>query len=308
MNHESIGIIILNWNSSEVTCNCLMDFVKQGMNYSIIVVDNGSSDDSVVCIKAKFPNITIIESPTNVGFAGGNNLGIRYCLDKGYEYVMLLNNDTLFDEDFVAPMVQFLEQNDEVGAIQPKIYFNHDRSIIWNGGTKFNPFSGETHTYGEGKKDNPAYNKIKKVPWITGCCILIRKSVIEKVGLLDEQFFIYYEDVDWSFRVAQAGLKLVYFPKTKIYHIAGVSQKRVNKTRDGYLKPSFHHLNIRNQIFIIRRYCQWYHLPTVAIYFFAKISIYLAYFLFRLRFEKAKMLLLGFKDGLGNFHKNKTLD
>lgn len=293
----SVGIILLNWNSYEVTKDCLDCFRQIRHPYRLIVVDNGSSDDSVTLFRANYPEITLIENNENLGFAGGNNCGLEHGLRENLDYLMLLNNDTLFDEDFVAPLVQRMQQNAELGGIQPKIMYNHDRSLIWNAGGTYHYFLGHSSTIGEGKPDLSRFNRVRGVDWITGCCILLRSQVVQQVGLLDDRFFIYHEDVDWSLRIRGAGWKLEYFPQSQLYHIAGVSQKSKVKTREGFLSPRTHYLNLRNQVFVIRKHLNWYHFPTATLFMLVMAVAYVAYFTVRGRFKKLTAVYEGLKDG-----------
>lgn len=293
-----VGFVILNWNSLEVTNSCLECFVRLKLPYDVVVVDNGSQDDSIKILREKFGQIKFILAGQNLGFAGGNNIGIKYLLENKYDYIGLLNNDTLFEDDFVYPLIDYLEKNEGIGAVQPKIYFNHNRQLVWNAGTAYLSWIGHSFTLGEGRKDQAKYGSDLFVPWVSGCCFVSPRKVYEEVGCLDERFFIYHEDVDWSFRISQKGFKMVFLPESKIYHISGYSQKSRVKTPEGYLSPGFHYLNIRNQIFLMRKHASWYAVPSISVAFFVKVSVFILYFLLRLRIQKARMIIKGLIDGL----------
>ena len=212
---KKLAIILINWNSFELTKDTLESLQQTTYtNYDCIVVDNGSVDGSGELIQKQFLNCIVLKSPTNKGFTGGNNLGMEYALQHGYEYIMMLNNDVAVEPNFLEPLIARLDQDPSVGAVQPLIYFHHDRSLIWNAGSSFNALLGICSTPDYNKKD-PGHqykNKSKKIDWITGCAFMMRASVLKNVGLLKEAFFIYYEDVDLSFRIKNAGYQLDYVP------------------------------------------------------------------------------------------------
>jgi len=227
---------------------------------------------------------------------------------------LLLNNDVEVEPDFLEPLIQTLDQNTHIGAVQPLIYFHHDRELIWNAGTKYNPWLGVAQTIGYNKKDigqvkrkaqanSPASSQnnissVTKIDWITGCAFMVKSEVLQKVGLLYDPFFIYYEDVDLSFRIREAGYDLGYAPASVIYHIAGMSHKSTKKTAEGYVSPKVHYLNARNRIWLLKKYTKIVYAPTVFIYQTIYYTGVTAYFLIRGRREKIKALYRGIAEGL----------
>lgn len=295
---DSLAIIIVNWNGYQYTRNCLRSLRDvQYENYEIILVDNGSKDKSGDKLKLEFPEITLISLETNTGFTGGNNVGIEYALSTDKEFVMLLNNDTVVTSDFAKVLVSKLKSNAKIGAVQPKIMFNKERSIIWNGGTKFSNIWFTTKTIGLGQKDNGQHDLVKDVPWITGCCFLVRTSIIRKVGLLDDHYFAYYEDVDWSFRIRKAGYHLFYEPNAVIYHEVSKSNEIMESFGEGNLSPFSHYVNMRNHIYVVRKFAKGVNYFTSYLYQFYKLSGYCTYFLLRGRFKKLKSSVRGFYHG-----------
>ncbi|WP_438946850.1 glycosyltransferase family 2 protein [Sediminibacterium sp.] len=295
----AVAIILINWKSLEVTSDCIVSLKGiQYANYSIVVVDNGSADGSGRALKQLHPEIILIESATNLGFAGGNNLGFRYALEHAYDYTIMLNNDTFVEPDFLHHLVDYMEAHPEVGAIQPRIHFNHDRSLVWNGGSYYAKWWGYFYTKGENKLPNPEHLIIKEVDWITGCAFLLKTSTLEKTGLLAENFFMYSEDVDLSFRIKALGLTLMYHGDSVIYHIAGQSNKSKTKGKEGFVHPNVHYMNQRNRIWVLKKYTPWYCIPTVLAYNLVYLLGVLAYFLVRRRFSKFKIVLKAIKDGL----------
>ena len=298
---KKLAIVLINWNSFELTKDTLESLQQTTYtNYDCIVVDNGSVDGSGQALKLQFPNIILIESETNKGFTGGNNIGMDYALQHEYEYIMMLNNDVAVEPNFLEPLVARLDQNSTVGAVQPLIYFHHDRNLIWNAGSTFNALLGICNTpdYNKNDPEHQFKYKSKKIDWITGCAFMMRASVLKKVGLLKEAFFIYYEDVDLSFRIKQAGYILGYVPESVIYHIAGMSHKSKTKEKEGFVSPKVHYLNNRNRIWFLKSHTPWWAIATTFIYQFLYYLAVIFYFISRLRFNKLKAWLTCIKDGI----------
>ena len=298
---NKLAIILVNWNSFELTKDTLESLQQTTYtNYDCIVVDNGSADGSGDLIESTFPNCIVLKSITNKGFTGGNNIGMDYALQYGYEYIMMLNNDVAVAPNFLEPLIAKLDQDASVGAVQPLIYFHHDRNLIWNAGSRYLSWIGLPLTLMYFRKDplRLQMNMQKKIDWITGCAFMIRTSVLRKTGTLKEPYFIYFEDVDLSFRIKQAGYQLGYVPESVIYHIAGMSHKSKTKEKEGFLNPKVHYLNGRNRIWFLKAHTPWWAIPTT---FFYQFMYYLAvsfYFISRLRFNKLKAWLKGIKEGI----------
>lgn len=296
---EKTAIVLVNWNSYEFTHQCLISLKEcKPANFDIIVVDNGSADSSGEQIKKEHTEIILIKSDTNLGFAGGNNLGIKYVLERPYKYVMLLNNDTFVEPDFMDVLINYMDENPDVGLIQPKIFFHNNRNMLWNGGSYFNKLITLPYTRGYFRNDKPKYNYIEEVNWVTGCAFLTRTDILKKTGLLEEKFFIYFEDVDLSLRIKNAGHRLIYHPKSVIYHIAGMSNKTKTKQKEGYVNPVVHYMAQRNRIWFIKRYFKWYYLVPTVIYHASYSLAVMVYFTVRGRFKKLNAFLSGIKDGM----------
>jgi GT2 family glycosyltransferase len=295
INNKEIAIIILNWNTYQYTHNCIISLNYNNFkNFKIIVVDNGSKDNSLDLLKNDFENIKFIKNKINLGFSGGNNIGIRYALSQKFKYIMLLNNDVEVEKDFITPLLKKLKENRNTAAVQPLILNFSDKSTIWNAGGTINNFFGLPLTRHKPKKSED------KTSWITGCCILIKSEVINEVGLLDENFFAYYEDVDWSIRIKSLKYNLVFVNDSVIYHHGSVSSKVNNYFGEGYLSPFAHYLNIRNHLFLLRKHKNLFNFFGVIFFQTFKIISYSIYFLIRLRFNKLSMVFKGVIHGLNN--------
>jgi len=219
--HPKVFIIILNWNGCNDTIECIESLIKIDYpNFSVVVVDNASSDNSIDIIPRKYRDIAFIEVKKNLGFAGGNNIGIKYALEHGADYVLLLNNDTTVEPNFLSELVNAAEANKKIGILGPKIYFYSEPVRIWFGGGKLNLLRTKGTHADYMKIDNKelAAKVPLKTKYITGCCLLIKKEVIQKVGLMSEDYFLYYEDVDWCLRVKKAGWQIFFVPSSMIYH------------------------------------------------------------------------------------------
>jgi GT2 family glycosyltransferase len=298
-NAGSVAIILVNWNSFDVTNDCIHSLKElQYLNFAIIVVDNGSADGSGQKLQQAHEGITVLYADKNLGFTGGNNMGLRYALANNFEYAMMLNNDTFVEPDFLTHLINYISTHPETGAIQPRIHFNHDRTLLWNGGSYFNRWVGFTYTSGENRVPAQSHMTIKPVDWVTGCAFLVRSSVLRKTGLLAENMFIYSEDADLSFRIKELGYDLMYIPDSVIYHIAGVSNKSKVMGKEGFVNPIVHYLNQRNRLWVLKRYTKWYHTPTVVVANFFYILMVMCYFATRRRFGKLKAMKDAVKDGL----------
>lgn len=237
-----VSIIILNWNRKEDTLACMRSLKVSSVKdfeMKVVVVDNGSTDGSQLAI-AKFIEQTkatnkrkwkLIELEKNFGFVEGNNIGSRYAFDTGADYVILLNDDTIVEKNCISKLIKFANKRKDAGLISPKIYFaegfefHKDRykkedlgKVIWyaGGDIDWNNIYGSNH--GVDEVDKGQHDKIKEIDFATGCCLLIKKEVVDKIGLLDKKYFAYYEDSDYSQKARRAGWKVLYYPAAYLWH------------------------------------------------------------------------------------------
>ncbi len=243
---KKVYIVVLNWNGKEDTIECLKSLEKiEYDNYKVVVVDNASTDDSVFEIERQFPKVEIIRNKKNLGFAGGNNIGIEFALENGADYVLLINNDTISCGNFLKELVKVGESDNRIGILGPKIYFYGEPKRIWFAGGKINWLKNEGTHVGFGEIDRGQYDSAKEVDYLTGCCLLIKKEVIGGIGALSEDYFLYYEDTDFSLRAKKAGYRCVYVPKSVIYH------KVSRSTRAGSWEYIYYHT--RNGLALAKR-------------------------------------------------------
>ncbi|WP_375584148.1 glycosyltransferase family 2 protein [Cyclobacterium xiamenense] len=298
---SSVAIVLLNWNGWAYTRPCLESIRRSGFALEhVIVVDNGSEDGSADEIQRNFPRVQLIRKSVNTGFTGGNNTGIRAARAQGYAYVMLLNNDTEVSPGFWKPLWAEINRHPEVGAVQPLIYYLHNKTLVWNAGGKYLSWLGISQTVRSVSEWKPY-----STDWITGCAFLVRTSLLEKVGLLDERYFAYFEDVDWSLRIRKQGYELKVIPESVIFHEAGAASKTKQAGKEGFLDPRIHYLNVRNQLFHLRKYGRdpksWLSWPFHLI----KFVFFMGYFSLRGRKAKRNAVLSGIVDGV-RFPINET--
>lgn len=264
-----VSIIILTTNALAMTKEQLLDVVKLdsgNLDLECLVVDNGSSDGTEESIKNyKLPNMKykFIQSGGNLGFAGGNNVGIKDCLRRKSDYIILMNNDLILPEDIVTKLVHYMDKNPKVGVASPKMYFakgyefHKDRysdkekgNVIWYAGGILDRDNVYSSHRGVDEVDMGQYENTEETDFINGACVIIRREVFEKVGLLDASFFLYWEDADFSMRVKKDGYKVVYFPETCMWH-------KVSASTGGSGSPTNDYFLTRNRYFFAMRYSKF---------------------------------------------------
>jgi GT2 family glycosyltransferase len=219
-----VFIILVNWNGRQVTLECLASLTEIAYKKcKVIVVDNASDDGSVDAIQARFPSTIILAQKENLRFGGGNNIGIRYALEQGAELICLLNNDTTVDKDFLTHLVHCIQSDKKCGMVAPKVYYHDEPNRIWFAGSEISMWTGTMRHVGIREVDHGQRDASREIDYATGCCLLARKEVIEKVGMLDETFFMYTEDADWSMRARRVGYSIMFEPKSRVWHKLSVA-------------------------------------------------------------------------------------
>ena len=245
-----ISIITLNYNQTAVTCEFLESSrLLRYSNYEILVCDMASAVDPTAQITAgHYPKTRVLLSKDNLGFAGGNNWGMRQA--KG-DYMFIVNNDTELTPDLLTTLLEPFYQDAAIGVTSPKIKFFFQPGVIQYAG--FNPmnhFTGRTSTVGEMQEDQGQFNTPGETFGAHGCAMMVKKEVINKVGMFPEKFFLYYEEWDWSARIRKAGYKIWYTANATIYHKESMSVGKRNP-----MKVFYH---TRNRILYMRRNTRWY--------------------------------------------------
>jgi GT2 family glycosyltransferase len=266
-----VSIIILNWNGLEDTVECLESLKKITYpNYEIIVVDNGSKGNDSVVLKERFGDyIHLIKNAKNYGYAGGVNIGINYALlNSESSYFLLLNNDTVVAPDFLTQMVMVAETDTAIGITCPLVYYYDFPKHIQMVGAKVNMWTGRTAVIGFNQLDKGQYTKQREIDY-SGPCWLIRKAVVQEVGLFDESFFCYWEDVDYSVRAKEVGYKVVYAPEAKMWHknpmIGKVWRKALLTRKTSHLN---YYYGVRNNFKFMRKHASKWQYRSFLICFF----------------------------------------
>jgi len=257
-----VAIIILNWNGLEDTIECLESLKKMSYtNYDVIVVDNGSEGNDVEVLRDKYGEWAhIIENDKNYGYAEGNNIGLKYALkNSNPDYILLLNNDVVVDFHFLDELVKVGESDTKIGILGPKIYYYDEQDRINFAGGKMNFLRGKLIRIGVNEIDRGQYDEIKDVDFVEGSAFLIKKRVIEEIGLLDSDYLLYWEDDDWCVRARKAGFKVLYVPRAKLWHKIGISAKKTERIRIYYL--------IRNRFLFMKKNASRPHLISFLILF-----------------------------------------
>jgi GT2 family glycosyltransferase len=232
-----VAIVVLNWNGRDDTLACLASLRQLAYpSYQIVVVDNGSTDGSVEAIRAKYPDVPLIETGENLGYVGGNNLGLKWAREQSADYVLLLNNDTEVAPDFLSELVRAAESATSVGIVGPIIYYFDRPQTIWSAGGAIDWTRGETRMIGLDETDTGQFGcQPRPVDFVTGCALLIKSQVIRQIGELDSRFFAYYEEAEWSVRAARAGFAIWHVPSAKIWHKISPERRAVSPQTNYYM-------------------------------------------------------------------------
>ena len=217
--HPKVFIIILNWNGYNDTRDCIESTKKINYpNYELLIIDNSSEDGSEEKIRAIYPDLTLIQTGENLGYAGGNNVGITYAFNHGADFIVLLNNDTIVDKLFINELVTATKKDPMIGIASSIIYFYDKPEIIWFAGSAFNLKTGWSKHIGHNQKDTGQFKSVVEINKACGCAMMITKDVYLKVGLMNPDYFCYCEETDWCIRAKKAGFKVVLVPASKVWH------------------------------------------------------------------------------------------
>ncbi|MCB5527867.1 MULTISPECIES: glycosyltransferase family 2 protein [Lachnospiraceae] len=290
---KSVYVILVNYNGLNDTEECIRSLKQNSYdNYKIIVVDNCSPDDNIYDLKDKWNDLIIVSSLANEGFAKANNHGIDIALQNGADYVLLLNNDTIVEKDFLENMV-VTAQKLAADVLTCKIMYNYDRTKLWYGGGKIDWKKG----YGIHYVSNELKD-ITEIEFVTGCCMLLKKNVVETLKL-PEDYFMYFEDVDYCVKLREHGFSIFYSPYIKLYHKVSASA--------GIESPFFVYYWNRNRLIFMKKYR--YRVGTLSYYM--RVSFFLLTRLFKTigyilhgDFEKNQKMFEGVKAGIS--YKIKT--
>jgi GT2 family glycosyltransferase len=247
-----VAAVLVNWNGAADTLATLtsLDAVAGREQLRLLVIDNGSGDDSVARLERERPGLEVVATGANLGFAGGNLVGIERALaDPAVAWLLLINTDVAVDPGFLPPLLAACA-DPAVGAAGPKIFYFAAPDRLWAAGGRLRWRETVTAERGRGKLDGPAFNVAADVTYLTTCCLLIPRDVIERVGPLDPLFFINVDDADWCQRARDAGYRLRFVPESRIWHKVAAS------TGGGYTPTKAFHTGRSNALFV-RRHGGW---------------------------------------------------
>jgi len=285
----SVGIVVVNYNGAAFIRRFAESLAR--VDYPerrTVIVDNASTDGSDAELQRLLPEAVLLRAPENLGTAGGNDIGIRYCLDHGFDRILILNSDTVLTEEFLSRLVFF--GDDRTIAVPKILYYDDPRLISTHAGDfdwRFGLFSNTFH----GKPDGPATSHPRDLQTASFCCALVPSAAFREAGLLDERFFMYYEETDWLRRALAAGFRLRYDPEAIVYHMESAS------SGGGWMTPFKHYYATRNRLYLVRKNSSsrlWFAVFTA--YFLATRLLYLGRYAVKRDRLMAKALAFGVLD------------
>lgn len=289
-NAPLLSFITICYNGFEDTCELIESLQKHiySVSYEIIVVDNASYRNEAIRIHQRYPTVITIRNNINSGFSGGNNVGIRKAKGK---YIFLINNDTYIQTDGIDSLIRRLESHPNIGGVSPKIRFAFPpQNVQFAGFTPLSRFSLRNDTIGLGCSDSEIFNIPHPTPYLHGAAMLIKREVIEKVGMMPEVFFLYYEELDWCSNMTLAGYSLWYEPGCTIFHKESQSTGKVSKMRTYYMTRN-RLLYARRNFKKINRIISMLYLTIIA----AGKNIF--FFALKKRLDLVKAVYKGTRDG-----------
>jgi len=250
MDYPKVSIILLNWNGKEDTLSCIDSLLKINYpDFNIVLIDNGSNDGSVEVFKEKFSNnssITLIFNKNNLGFTGGCNIGIKHVLRRKASHILILNNDVLVNPDFLWILVNSAQKDKRIGMVSPKIYFYKESRKIYFAGGRLNKHLAIPEHIGLGEMDKGQHDEVKDCDFLTGCCLLVKREVVERVGSFDEAYNnAFFEDIDLCTRAKGHNYKLIYQPRSVVWHKHSKSI--------GYKSPNYYYHMSKNALLFARK-------------------------------------------------------
>lgn len=298
----SVAVVILNWNGKEILSQFLPSVVKytQNAGTNIYVADNGSTDNSVEFIENQFPCVRIIKLEQNYGFAGGYNLALEQISEK---YTVLLNSDVEVTENWLDPLIAYLEQNEKTVACQPKLLSYKNKTEFEYAGAAGGYIDKYGFPFCRGRffnvfeQDHGQYDEIEEIFWASGACLFIRTDIFKQVGGLDNDFFAHMEEIDLCWRIWARGYSIVYVPQSKVYHLGGATLSKTN--------PHKTFLNFRNNLYLLYKNVHIHYHRTILMRYFLDFIAF-AKFIFSFEFSNALAVIKAHRDFFVHRKKFKT--
>lgn len=267
-----VCIIVLNWNGLQDTLECLESLEAASYpNFEVLVVDNGSTGDDAAVLQARAGGrMRLLENDRNYGYTGGNNIGIRDCLARWQpDYLLILNNDVIVAPDFLDRLVEAAQADPRAGITGPRVYYHAEPDRIQSAGMAVDLWKGRTASIGLKQKDRGQHDTQRQVDCVSGCCLLIRRTVIEEIGLLDEGYFAYWDEVDYCTRAKKARYRVLYVPAARVWHKSPIKQKIWDRTSAGQGSSLRYYYSARNNFIFMRKHASRAQYAVFLLYFFA---------------------------------------
>jgi hypothetical protein len=277
-----IFVIIVNYNGSNDTIECLSSIVNSNYdNISVVIVDNQSSNDEFNKLQSiKYNFVKILRMNYNVGFGVANNIGVDYAVKHGADYILLLNNDTIIKENMIEELVKYADLET---IVVPSMYYFNEKNRLWYAGGKISRIKGTAQHYTSPQKKG-------YITFATGCCILLHRSIVEKYGLFDENYFMYHEDTDLSIKLVLHGIKIFYNPHAILWHKVGMSSNKIKGLQEYYID--------RNRLYLMRKYKEYFYFTSYIYFILTRI---LKIFIRVMKGDSISYML----SALNDFKKNK---
>lgn len=288
-----VSVILVNYNGLDYNDTCILSVLESEWNgqLHIYIVDNGSTDKSMTMLEERWgddPRLSFLYMGENLGFSAANNVGIRQALRDGTDYILLLNNDTCVERTMIRELV-YTEQKYGNCITVPKIYYYDRQDVIWSAGGGFSRIVKKPVSFGENHKDAPEYDIEKKCLNGNGCCLLLEAEMFEKVGLLDESFFLYYEDTEFFMRAGENGMTIIYVPTAKMYH-------KVNGSTKGNDNPACVYYITRNWLMCHKKHLKIGRFLIFWFYFLVNRSAWMCIWLVQGKHGQVRAVWQGIRD------------
>ncbi len=294
MRHKTVAVVILNWNGGDEILRCLESvFESQYREIEVVVVDNGSTDGSSEIIRSRFSRVHWINNARNLGFAKGSNQGMQWALESGAQYVLLLNGDARLHPNAMEEMLTAAEDELDTVVACPRIYLSSTSAganRLWFTCGTVSLWSGMFRNPAFNCPDSPQWSEPLDMEYASGCCMLLPARILQSVGMFDETFFAYCEDIDLSLRIRKAGFRLRYVPTAHLWH---GSSKPTRRTRSGM----YRYLATRNNLWVVRKHGSWFEIFTCLCILSIRSMFRVMYMMVRSDWHAIPSELKGIRDG-----------
>lgn len=290
---EKLAIILVNYNGMQDTIDCIQSILNSknmDFNFSIIVVDNNSKLDDLSSIERSYPSVIGIKNTENLGFSGANNIGIQYALKQNYEYIMLLNNDTIVDENMIDILMKECVKNT---IVAPLMLYYDDPNKIWYAGGKISRVTGNNYHLEMGKYIKDISLEKKECTFITGCCMFAHSSTFETIGLLNDEYFMYCEDTEFCIRATLKKCKMIFVPDAKLWH-------KISSSSGGSFSPFSIYYCTRNRLKYVQEYKKYFYVSAFPFSYISRIIRMYQYW-----FKKDDIRYSAFQRGIEDFNKKR---